>query len=83
MIVDGVFNLKNIKVITGSTPWEDNIQHKIGDVLTCGDKKWKVSAVDKMHQGCFGVSTTSTRHHGLKLDPIDHDSQPQVGDDLI
>lgn len=82
MKVDGIFNIKvRGKVITGATPWNDNVQYKIGDVLTCGDKKWKVVAVDRIHQGCFSVPTT--RYHGLQLEPIDHADQPQVGDDLI
>jgi hypothetical protein len=82
MKVDGIFNIKKRgKVITGSSPWEDKVYHKIGDILICGEKRWRVVAVDSIHQGCFSVPTT--RWHGLQLEPIDHEDQPNIGDELL
>lgn len=83
MKVDGIFNIKGRgKVITGATPWEDKVFHKLGDILVCGDRKWRVTGVDSIHQGCFGFAPT-TRMHGLQLEPIDHNEQPNIGDDLV
>jgi hypothetical protein len=82
MKVIGIFNIKKRgTVISGVSPYRDNVSHKNGDILSCGDKSWKVIAVDRFHQGCFGVP--KERYHGLKLEPIDHDSQPNVGDELV
>jgi hypothetical protein len=82
MKIHGVFDLKiRGKVVAGRSPWTDNVWHKIGDVLICGDKKWRVIAVDTIFQGCFSIPTT--RMHGLQLEPIDHNEQPNIGDDLV
>ena len=82
MKVTGLFNIKSRgTVITGVSPWQDNLSHKNGDVLSCGDKKWMVVGVDHFRQGCFGIP--KERHHGLQLQPIDHDSQPNVEDELV
>jgi len=85
MKVDGIFNIKGRGiVITGVTIWEDKVFHTIGQMLTCGDRAWCVVAIDRFHQGCFGAPTpTDNRYHGLQLEPIGHDKQPNIGDELI
>ena len=83
MIVNGIFNIKKLgNLITGTTPWEDNIQYTLGQVLTCGDKKWRIIAISHFRQGCFGMPP-SKRIHSFQLAPIDHEDQPNIGDDLI
>lgn len=82
MKVIGIFTFKNgSKAVSGSSLWDDNLTHKIGDTLICGEKKWQVVAVDHIHQGCFGVPTT--RWHALKLQPIDHNDLPNIDDVLV
>jgi hypothetical protein len=81
MIVDGVFNLKGEIVVSGNSKTNDNINHKIGDVLSDETKQWKVIAISKIHQGCFGFSSP-TRMHLLKLEPINHLEQPKINDVL-
>jgi hypothetical protein len=85
MKVDGVFHLFDRSsrdiVITGLTLWQDNIIHNTGDVLSCGTKKWKVIAVDRIQQGCFRVPTI--RYHSIRLEPIDHLDCPNIGDHLM
>lgn len=82
MKVDGIFNIKKRgKVIAGSTLWTDNVYFTNGQILACGDKKWRVIGVDSFRQGCFGMAPT-WRHHGLQLEPIGHSDQPNVGDEL-
>jgi hypothetical protein len=81
MKVQDVFNLKKIgPAVTGESPWQNNEQHMVGDILICGDRKWEVIDVGKSYQGCFGVPTF--RMHTLRLKPIDHNDQPNVGDEL-
>ena len=78
MEVTGLYNLKKLGiVISGVTAWEDEVD----EIVSCGDKQWKIVKVDRVHQGCWGVP--KTRLHNLKLEPIGHDSQPNVGDILI
>lgn len=81
MIVDGVFQLKIGKVVTGSSLWKENCSHKEGDVLTCDTKQWKVVGVDRIFQGCFSVPII--RYHALILEPIGHDAMPVEGDILL
>jgi hypothetical protein len=85
MKVDAIFNIKGRgKVITGITLWGDNVFHTLGQTLTCGDRAWRVVAVDKFHRECFGMLLpTDMRYHGLQLEPIDHDEMPNIGDELI
>jgi hypothetical protein len=81
MIVDGTFQLKGDLVVDGHSDWDDNLSHKVGDILNCGSKQWEVIAVDRIFQGCFG--RPSVRHHTLKLKPIGHSDMPIIGDVLI
>ena len=82
MKVTHVYDIKERgKVFTGKSRWEDEVYHRISDVLTCGSKKWRVTSVDRFRQGCFTVPTT--RLHGIQLEPIDHDEFHQVGDVLL
>jgi hypothetical protein len=82
MTVMGIFHIKKIgTVVSGHSPWKDNLSYKIGDIVICGDKQWKVVGVDRFHQGCFGIP--DVRYHGLKLEPIGHDEQPKENDVLI
>ncbi len=82
MKITGIFHIKQRgPLISGVSDWQDNLSHKNGDILSCGDKKWRVIAVDRFYQGCFGIP--KERYHGLQLQPIDHSDQPKEGDVLI
>lgn len=82
MEITHVYQLKELgQVFTGKSRWDDEVYHRIGDILACGSKKWKVIGVSHLRQGCFSVPTT--RLHSVKLEPIDHDEFPQVGDVLL
>jgi hypothetical protein len=82
MEVTHIYDIQKLGTLfTGKSRWEDEVYHRIGDVLTCGSKKWKVIAVSHFRQGCFGIP--QYRLHSLKLEPIDHEDFPQVGDVLV
>jgi hypothetical protein len=82
MKITGLFNIKKRGIVVcGISPWQDNIQHKLGDILTCGTKQWRVIAVDHFRQGCF--YTPKDRMHSLQLEPVGHNSQPNIDDELI
>jgi hypothetical protein len=82
MIVDGIFEgVKIGTIVTGHSNWQDNLTHKVGDVLTCETKQWTIIGVERIHQGCFGAP--KDRYHALKLDPIGHDTMPAEGDILV
>jgi|HubBroStandDraft_5_1064220.scaffolds.fasta_scaffold17562_3 hypothetical protein len=82
MEVTGVFSLKDgRRVICGESLWEHNITHKVGDILVCGSKRWAVKAVERFHQGCFGIPTL--RYHGLYLEPLEHNDMPNIKDILV
>jgi hypothetical protein len=82
MKVNGIFKLKDgSKIVGGDSLWDDNITHKVDDILVCGDKRWQVVAVEHIHQGCFVVPIT--RWHALKLQPIGHDDLPNINDVLV
>jgi hypothetical protein len=82
MEVTHIYDIKELgKLFTGKSRWEDEVYHQNGDVLSCGSKKWRVTAVSHFRQGCFGVP--QYRLHSLKLEPIDHTDFPQVGDVLV
>ena len=82
MLVIGIFTFSNgTKAISGETIWEDNVSHRVGQVLTCGSKQWKVVAINRIYQGCF--SKPEKRYHDLKLEPINHTDQPNVDDRLV
>jgi hypothetical protein len=73
---------KGTKIIDGESPWNVNLTHMEGQILSCGAKQWRVSKVDKIHHCCF-VGTPQTRRHCLILEPLGHQDQPNVGDILI
>ena len=82
MEITHIYDIKELgKLFTGKSRWEDKVYHRIGDVLSCDSKKWKVTAVSHIRQGCF--TTPTTRLHSVKLEPIDHTDFPQVGDVLV
>jgi len=82
MKVFDILKLKDgIKVVCGESLWDDNITHKVDDILVCGEKRWQVVSVDHLHQGCFGVPTT--RWHALQLQPIGHSDLPNIDDILV
>jgi hypothetical protein len=72
---------KGINAYYGETVWEDNVTHKIGEVIACKSKKWKITSVADIAQGCF--CKPKNRYHCLRLEPIDHDTFPAVGDVLV
>lgn len=81
MKVDIVYTFKDKSVaITGDTPWEDEVSFKVGEIIHCGEKRWRITDVNHCHQGCFGVP--DNRYHGLKIEPIDHSEYPNKGDDI-
>jgi hypothetical protein len=81
MKITGIFTFNNgTKVVSGISPWNDNLRHKPNDILVCGDKQWKVIEVAKIFQGCF--MSPDTRQHELKLQPINHNDMPNEGDIL-
>jgi hypothetical protein len=65
-------------MIDGSTLWNDNVVFNIGDILVCGDKKWKMVGINPIFEGCFGIPKYRT--HLLELEPLNHQERPQVGD---
>jgi hypothetical protein len=67
--------------VCGESPWEEGLEHKMGDVLSCGEKQWRVRGLSLIHQSCFGAP--KTKYHNLLLEPIGHDEQPNVGDELV
>ena len=69
------------KIVRGYTLWKDDISHKVGHILTCGDKQWKITHVSYVRQGCF--STPTNRKHSIQIEPIDHADFPNKGDVLI
>ena len=82
MKVKSVYFVKKLgTIVDGISSWNDELQHKQGDVLVCGDRSWTVSRVDRIHQSCFGVP--KERRHTLILEPIGHSEQPNVGDELV
>ncbi len=82
MKITGIFTMKDgTKIVDGRSPWNDNVSHKIGDVLVCGLRQWIVVDVDHIHQGCFGAP--SERWHVLKLKPVNHNDMPNKGDVLV
>lgn len=82
MIVKGIFHHSDgSKTVDGLSPWRANIQHQVGDILTCGNRQWKVVAVSYWRQGCFGEPIN--RFHTLKLEPIGHSDLPNEGDELV
>ena len=82
MKVDDLFTFRDGSIaVCGLTPWDDNVFHTVGDIVSCGTKQWKITAVDKIHQGSFGVPTM--RHHAFKLEPIGHTDWPNKGDILL
>ncbi len=72
---------KGVNSYYGETSWADNVTHKVGDIVSCDSKKWKVTYAAKIIQGCF--ATPKSRHHSLRLEPIGHDTFPNVGDVLL
>jgi hypothetical protein len=81
MKVIDIYDMANgNRAVFGTTPWKDNVSYAVGDVLVRGDKKWRVSAMTRIIQGCFG--TPERRQHRLQLEPIDHSEQPIQGDIL-
>jgi len=81
MEITHIYDLKKHGTIfCGRSRWEDEIYHRIGDVVFCASKKWRVTAVSHIRQGCFSVP--QYRMHSIKLEPIDHEGFPQVGDVL-
>lgn len=82
MKVTGFFTLKDdSKVVDGVSLWEDNISHKVDDILVCGEKQWRIVDVSHIFQGCFVAP--KWRDHSVKLEPIDHNDLPNIGDVLI
>jgi len=81
MIVNGIIQFKGQTIVSGHSNWNDNLQYKIGDIISDGTRQWKITEVDKIHQGSFGVP--DTRYHNLKIEPIGHDEMPNIKDALI
>lgn len=82
MEVTHIYDIKGLgKLFTGKSRWEDEVYHRNGDILSCDSKQWRVTAVSHFRQGCFSVPRY--RLHSIKLEPIDHQDFPQVGDILL
>lgn len=80
--ITGIFKLKNgDRVVSGESPWDNEVQLNVNDVLVCGSKQWKIIAIDRIYQGCFGAPTF--RQHALKLNPIGHNDMPNEKDILV
>jgi hypothetical protein len=65
-------------VIMGRSPWENYLTHRVGEILSYGSKQWRVTAVNRIIQGCFGIP--ENRMHLLELEPIDHYEMPKEHD---
>lgn len=83
MKVIDIYDMANgNRAVFGVTPWKDNVTFAVGDVLVRDDdRKWRVSAMTRIIQGCFGQP--ERRQHRLQLEPIDHSEQPIQGDILV
>lgn len=79
MRVNQIYKKQNI--ITGSTLWKDNVVFKVGDILSCDNKQWKIEKISKIIQGCFG--TPINRYHSIIVSPIDHNALPKKYDELV
>lgn len=82
MKVQFIFSMKDgRKAVSGESLWNDELFHKVGDVLTCDSKQWRVTAVDHIFQGCFGAP--KYRQHSLMLEPINHSDFPEKDNVLV
>jgi len=83
MKVEGLFNIKKRGVVVLCTYTVETLpKFKMGDTLSCGDKKWKVTGIGFPHDSCFGPPPEK-RFLDVILEPIDHNDQPNVGDELV
>jgi len=81
MKVYDLLSFKGQIVVCGISLWIDNIKHHKNQVLTCGEKQWKIIDFSRMHPGCF--AEPKERRHMLIVEPIKHNTYPIKGDILV